>query len=411
MKKKMIIIFIITFFVGIGMGCGLYYLSNPKIKQPEYQEEKKDDETKREELEPINVKESLELKLGDRKPELNSFVDKEVEGKITFYYNEEEYNLENLEDVGEYKVKILIDNKEYDSLIKVIDTESPVLKLKEVTLKNGEKYTINSFIDSCVDNSKKECTFKYALEKMNSYTKAGTYDIEIVAKDESGNTSSQKTKLVIKAKVTTNNNTENKTDKNSNKNNNNNNNNNNNTETKKEETKKEETKSEISYKYGVKITKTGSAVTYDFSTFNAKTSDMLDEAKEQLKKEKSNIEMILNETNKYRAELGLDPLVLDTTLSTAASVRSIEMAWGDTLSHTRPDGSSCFDILDDFGVDDYFSVGENIAWGQKNGATAASWWRKSPGHYANMTKPVFTKIGIGVYKFRGSYYYTQIFTT
>lgn len=421
MKKKIIIMLVIIFLVGVLEGSALYYLKNndKSNKQTEIEEEKKDNKTDLEEKYEIKVKESIELKLGDRSPKLVSFLDKEIEGKLTIFYNEDEYNSEILEEVGEYKIKIVIEDKEYESLIKVIDNENPVLKLKEVTIKTGEKYTINSFIDTCTDNSKKDCKLFFTDEKMSSYTEAGTYDIEIVAKDDSDNTSSLKTKLIIKAKETTNSsnsNSSNKNDSNSsyssnNNNTSNNNSSSNNTSSNNSSSKNEETKSKVTYKYGVKVTTTGSKITYDFSTFNAKTSDMLAEAKEQLTKEKANMDMILKETNKYREELGLDPLVLDTTLSVAASVRSIEMAWGDELSHTRPDGSSCFDILDEFNLDYFvFTMGENIAWGQKNGTSAATWWRNSPGHYANMTNPNFGRIGIGVYKFQGRYFYTQIFT-
>ena len=60
----------------------------------------------------------------------------------------------------------------------------------------GEKYLPTSFVDTCTDNSNKECIIEFydlAMtqdgEKIDysSYTNIGTYNIQIVAKDASGN--------------------------------------------------------------------------------------------------------------------------------------------------------------------------------------------------------------------------------
>ena len=69
----------------------------------------------------------------------------------------------------------------------------------------GESYKITDFIESCSDNSKGECTYKYYYadyenDELNfeNYTSPGTYDIVIVALDDSRNISLPvNTKLTI----------------------------------------------------------------------------------------------------------------------------------------------------------------------------------------------------------------------
>lgn len=54
------------------------------------------------------------------------------------------------------------------------------------------------------------------------------------------------------------------------------------------------------------------------------------------------------------------------------------------------------------------SGGENLAFGQKSGKQATTWWRNSPGHYMNMVGD-YTKLGVGVLKFNGRYLWVQVF--
>lgn len=98
--------------------------------------------------------------------------------------------------VGEYKITLQSKKLEKENTVtlKVVDTTSPVLTLKDVTITEGKTYKIEDFIDSCKDNSKLSCTYEYANidEKGNeidysAYTKPGTYDIRIIAKDEFDN--------------------------------------------------------------------------------------------------------------------------------------------------------------------------------------------------------------------------------
>lgn len=145
-----------------------------------------------------------------------------------------------------------------------------------------------------------------------------------------------------------------------------------------------------------------------------KKKDRKAQAKDNAKKYKKQIEQVLKYTNQYRKEAGQKDLVLDTNLTRAACYRSLEMAKTNKMSHTRPDGSSCFTILKVYKVN-YMAAGENIAYTSKgygvNAKVVSQMWYNSPGHRANMLSSSFGKIGIGIaVAGNGDIYYTQLFT-
>ncbi len=116
---------------------------------------------------------------------------------------------------------------------------------------------------------------------------------------------------------------------------------------------------------------------------------------------------VLQIVNQERANAGLPALTTNSTLQSAANKRAQEIV--KNFSHTRPDGSSCFTVLNEFGVS-YRSAGENIAYGQKTPQEVMKGWMNSSGHRANILNSKFGKVGIGVYKVNGVLYWTQVFT-
>ncbi|MBP3255673.1 MAG: CAP domain-containing protein [Clostridia bacterium] len=151
--------------------------------------------------------------------------------------------------------------------------------------------------------------------------------------------------------------------------------------------------------------------------FNASTSELLSEANQLKIQNSSLIQNILQYTNEFREEANDEKindvsdrstLVLDSSLTTAACVRAIEIARGDEFSHTRPNGTSCFTVLSDMGISSTARA-ENIA-ECYSAESAASGWKNSAGHYKNMINPSFKKIGIGVIKYNGTYTWVQLFT-
>lgn len=117
---------------------------------------------------------------------------------------------------------------------------------------------------------------------------------------------------------------------------------------------------------------------------------------------------ILELVNNIRAEAGVSPLTLDTTLCQAATVRAIEMDNTGVFSHTRPDGTDCWSVFKLYGII-YRTCGENIAMGQRTPAQVVESWRNSPGHYANMVKAGFGKLGVGMSN-SNRIYWVQMFT-
>lgn len=119
---------------------------------------------------------------------------------------------------------------------------------------------------------------------------------------------------------------------------------------------------------------------------------------------------ILELVNNIRAEAGVSPLTLDTTLCQAATVRAIEMDNTGVFSHTRPDGTDCWSVFKLYGIT-YRTCGENIAMGQRTPAQVVESWRNSPGHYANMVKAGFGKLGVGMSNSNRIYWvWVQMFT-
>jgi uncharacterized protein YkwD len=106
--------------------------------------------------------------------------------------------------------------------------------------------------------------------------------------------------------------------------------------------------------------------------------------------------------NGERADQGLAPLAANDRLATAAAAYAQDLVAGSYFSHTGRDGSGVFDRIERSG---YLSpgagwtLGENLAWGTGILGTAAEIqqaWMESPGHRANILRPQFREIGIGI---------------
>lgn len=118
-------------------------------------------------------------------------------------------------------------------------------------------------------------------------------------------------------------------------------------------------------------------------------------------------EAVASLVNAARQDAGLSELELDADLCAAAQARAQEIA--QSFSHTRPDGSSCFTVLEEFGIS-YRAAGENIAMGQRTPEEVMDGWMNSSGHRANILNGTFTSIGVGYYvDGAGAAHWVQIF--
>jgi uncharacterized protein YkwD len=111
--------------------------------------------------------------------------------------------------------------------------------------------------------------------------------------------------------------------------------------------------------------------------------------------------------NAERAKAKLPALTTNSQLSQAAMIRAKELS--KKFSHTRPNGSTCFTVFSETGVQ-YSAAGENIAEGQRNAEGAMTSWMNSEGHRANILSRNFNAVGIGYYNDNGTPYWVQLFT-
>lgn len=102
---------------------------------------------------------------------------------------------------------------------------------------------------------------------------------------------------------------------------------------------------------------------------------------------------VLRLVNAERTSRGIAPLSMSNSrLTNAAQKRADEITI--TFSHTRPNGTQCSTVLDEYSVS-WRAFGENIAAGYPTPASVVEGWMNSPGHRANILNSSYTQIGIG----------------
>lgn len=158
--------------------------------------------------------------------------------------------------------------------------------------------------------------------------------------------------------------------------------------------------------------KISESIKYDYSGYNANTNDLKKEAKEVMNNNMSTYKEVVVKVNEYRADAQVNPITLDNDLCLAATIRAMELAYANKFSHTRPNGTLFYTVLNELKIP-YSTAGENIAAGQTTVSAVTKSWYNSQGHRANMENKNFNKIGVGKYKLPYSNwgtYWVQIFT-
>lgn len=125
---------------------------------------------------------------------------------------------------------------------------------------------------------------------------------------------------------------------------------------------------------------------------------------------------IITLVNELRVEQGVEPVVSNDMLKSAAIIRAVETE--EIFSHTRPDGRSAFTVFEEEGiVYPYKIVGENLGMAtyymndEDMAELLFNGWVESEGHYENMIKPEYKEIGVGVHYDGEFLYATQLFGT
>lgn len=170
---------------------------------------------------------------------------------------------------------------------------------------------------------------------------------------------------------------------------------------------------------GVVLSGCGSNVTPNLPIENNQSSSFSEisiEEEEILNRLNVNQQKLLDAINKERSqthtcgERGIfppvPPLTWNSHLYESALEHVYDLAYSDTFAH---DGSGTeYDITGEgkpskfyerivaHGYSHYYSVGENIAGGQRNLEEVMKAWMKSPGHCENIMKNTYTQVGIAI---------------
>lgn len=139
------------------------------------------------------VKKEVNLELGDKLTKKDILLNyKEDKDSI----KQSDIDKINKAGVGEYEIVSEIDGAKETIKVIIKDTKAPELKLKEVTIYEGEEGLKKSDFISSVKDASEEVTT--TLKTKIDYSKTGMQEIVITAEDESGNKTEKKTTLTIK---------------------------------------------------------------------------------------------------------------------------------------------------------------------------------------------------------------------
>ena len=103
---------------------------------------------------------------------------------------------------------------------------------------------------------------------------------------------------------------------------------------------------------------------------------------------------VLRLTNIHRMSMGLSPLSTSDKMQQAGNQRAQELTVLYASDHSRPDGSRCFTVLEDYGIS-YRTAAENIAYGYGSAQAVMNGWLNSSGHRANIENAALTHMGVG----------------
>ncbi|MGB9866971.1 MAG: CAP domain-containing protein [Bacillota bacterium] len=106
-------------------------------------------------------------------------------------------------------------------------------------------------------------------------------------------------------------------------------------------------------------------------------------------------QQILDLLNQERVKQGLQPLEMDPYLVTLARLKGQDMAEKGYYGHLSPTYGYVYDMLTKFGVK-FNKCSENITTGSTATVVHDS-FMGSPKHKANMLKPWWEKVGVGLY--------------
>ena len=124
--------------------------------------------------------------------------------------------------------------------------------------------------------------------------------------------------------------------------------------------------------------------------------------------------VVVDLTNDERDDSSRNPLVRNSILDNAATLKAQHMAENEYFSHYSPDGVSPWYWFDEAGYV-YAHAGENLAIHFTDSSEVVDAWMDSPTHRQNIVNGLYTEIGVGTAKgeFDGhkTVYVVQLFGT
>jgi len=119
-------------------------------------------------------------------------------------------------------------------------------------------------------------------------------------------------------------------------------------------------------------------------------------------------QQVVDIANRHRADRGIAPLTVNSSLSTAAQNHSTDQARRDRMTHTGSDGSNAGTRISRTGYS-WSTWAENVAAGQPDAKSVMSAWMGSSSHRANILNSNLTQVGIGLnYSSNGTPYWTMV---
>lgn len=122
--------------------------------------------------------------------------------------------------------------------------------------------------------------------------------------------------------------------------------------------------------------------------------------------------VLIAKTNETRTTEGITQLIENPLLTHAAQLKANDMAARGYFSHVDPDGNQPWHYLTLAGYS-YAAAGENLAVNFSDSVEVHRAWMRSPTHKANIIRPQFSEIGIGIatgtYKNREVMFVVQFF--
>lgn len=109
----------------------------------------------------------------------------------------------------------------------------------------------------------------------------------------------------------------------------------------------------------------------------------------------ANAKELIDLTNQYRKQLGLNELNPNSRLTQAAVNKAQDLLINQYFAHTSLEGKKFSEWIKEVGYK-YFYVGENLAIDFNSNQEIFQAWLNSPSHKENIIKPQYQEIGIAV---------------